>query len=324
MDDDVIATAGLVARHVAFHAERPAEGEALLGRVTWSPEVEVTRHMHWLEHGGPLFAYDSIDDPDDVDWRLFYTCNVSMKRAFFEPFDVGLPIFEDSEMAYRLTTRGLRLRYDADALGHHLREETPERTERRMREVGEAAALLHAKWPELREDPPPMRAGRAADRTRGDGGVGGRRTPLGRQARLVARGARLPRRLPRRGYEPAVARWDSGSGAPRSTAGGASGAQRTPVSCSRKRASTASVRRPYQTLVRNETLRGLEEVARRDRELDHARVVRHDLGEDLLVEHEAVVVAQERDRAQEVDRERAVAGVVLGVVAPEGARSRSR
>jgi glycosyltransferase involved in cell wall biosynthesis len=158
MDDDVIATPGLVAKHVSFHSEHPEIGEALLGRVTWSPEVVTTRHMHWLEHGGPLFAFDSIEDADDVDWRLFYTCNVSMKRSFFEPFDVDLPIFEDSEMAYRLTTRGLRLRYDADALGHHLREETPERTERRMREVGEAAALLHAKWPELREDPPPMSA----------------------------------------------------------------------------------------------------------------------------------------------------------------------
>jgi glycosyltransferase involved in cell wall biosynthesis len=158
IDDDIIATPGLVARHIQFHLDHPAETDALLGRVTWSPEVEVTRHMHWLEHGGPLFAYDSIDDPAHVGWRLFYTCNVSLKRAFFEPFDVALPIFEDSEMAYRLTKRGLTLRYDASALGHHLREETPERTERRMREVGEAAALLHAKWPELREDPPALSA----------------------------------------------------------------------------------------------------------------------------------------------------------------------
>ena len=50
--------------------------------------------------------------------------------------------------------------------------------------------------------------------------------------------------------------------------------------------------------------RRLEEVARRDRDLDHARVAGHDLGEDLLVEHEAVGVAQERDRAQEVGRRR--------------------
>lgn len=161
LDDDVIATPGLIGRHAAHHKRRPEPHEALLGHVTWSPEVEVTRHMHWLEHGGPLFHYDEIADADDVSWKMLYTANVSLKREFLEPFDPELPIFEDSELAYRLRQRGLRLRYDRDALGWHLREETPERTERRMREVGRSAALLHAKWPELREPPPRMRlAGR--------------------------------------------------------------------------------------------------------------------------------------------------------------------
>jgi glycosyltransferase involved in cell wall biosynthesis len=158
MDDDVIAAPGLVHLHAEHHRARPEPHEGLLGHVTWSPEVEVTRHMHWLEHGGPLFAYDEIADREDVVWKMLYTANVSLKREFLEPFDADLPIFEDSEMAYRLTKKGLRLRYDPDALGWHLREETPERTERRMREVGQAAAVLHAKWPELREPPPPMRA----------------------------------------------------------------------------------------------------------------------------------------------------------------------
>jgi glycosyltransferase involved in cell wall biosynthesis len=158
LDDDVIATAGLVARHAAHHADRPEPNEALLGRVTWAPELEITRHMRWLERGGPLFAYDLIEDPDDVPWRMLYTANVSLKRSFLEPFDPGLPIYEDAELGYRLRRRGLRLRYAHQALGHHLREETPERTMRRMREVGRAAAALHAKWPELAEPPPRMRA----------------------------------------------------------------------------------------------------------------------------------------------------------------------
>jgi glycosyltransferase involved in cell wall biosynthesis len=157
LDDDVQPTSGLVGRHVAFHERRPEPHEALLGHVTWAPELEITRHMRWLERGGPLFAYDRIEDPEDVPWNFFYTANLSVKRAFLEPFDPSLPIYEDAELAYRLKRRGLRLRYDAQALGHHLREETPERTERRMREVGQAAALLHAKWPELRVAPPTMR-----------------------------------------------------------------------------------------------------------------------------------------------------------------------
>jgi glycosyltransferase involved in cell wall biosynthesis len=158
MDDDVIATDGLVARHARHHAAHPEENEALLGHVTWAPELDITRHMRWLEQGGPLFAYDEIGDSEDVPFRMLYTANVSLKRSFLEPFDTELPIYEDTELGYRLSKRGLRLRYDREAIGHHLREETPERTESRMEEVGRAAALLHAKWPELYEEPPRMRA----------------------------------------------------------------------------------------------------------------------------------------------------------------------
>ena len=157
VDDDALAEPGLVDRHRGHHLEHPEPGEALLGRVTWAPEIEVTPHMHWLENGGPMFAYNDIDDPENVTWRMLYTVNVSLKREFLEPFDEELPIYEDTELGYRLSRRGLRLRYRPDALAYHLRTETPERTERRMEEVGMAAALLFRKHPELSVPPPPMR-----------------------------------------------------------------------------------------------------------------------------------------------------------------------
>jgi GT2 family glycosyltransferase len=157
LDDDAIAEPGLVERHRAHHEAHPAPHEALLGRVTWSPEIEVTPHMHWLENGGPMFSFGAIDDPEDVSWRMLYTTNVSLKRGFLEPFDEELPIYEDTELGFRLSKRGLRLRYDPGALAYHLRTETPDRTERRMEEFGAAAALVYAKHPELREPPPPMR-----------------------------------------------------------------------------------------------------------------------------------------------------------------------
>ena len=157
LDDDAIAQPGLVERHRDHHRAHPEAHEALLGHVTWSPEVEVTPHMHWLENGGPMFAYPEIADPEDVTWRMLYTVNVSLKRDFLEPFDEELPIYEDTELGFRLSKRGLRLRYDPHALAHHLRTETPERTERRMEEVGAAAAVLYRKHPELREPPPPIR-----------------------------------------------------------------------------------------------------------------------------------------------------------------------
>src|SRR4051794_683041 len=53
--------------------------------------------------------------------------------------------------------------------------------------------------------------------------------------------------------------------------------------------------------------RRLAEVPRRDRDLQDPRLALDDLGEDLLVKDERVAVAQERDRPQELGRERPVA-----------------
>lgn len=158
LDDDVLAIDGLLARHLEHHARHPEDHEALVGPVTWAPELEVSAHMRWLERGGPLFAFDTIDDPDDVDWRHFCTANVSVKRAFLgpDPFDEELERAVDVELGYRLARRGMRLRYDAAALVHHLRVDTPDSTDVRMREVGRAMRVVHRKHPELGEPPPPF------------------------------------------------------------------------------------------------------------------------------------------------------------------------
>lgn len=158
VDDDVVAAPGLLQRHLDHHRRHREPNEALVGLVTWAPELEVTPHMEWLERGGPLFAFDTIDDPENVDWHHFCTANVSVKRALLggERFDEELERSVDVELGYRLARRGMRLRYDAAAVGHHLRVDTPASTERRMREVGRAARRVHAKHPELAEPPPPF------------------------------------------------------------------------------------------------------------------------------------------------------------------------
>ncbi|MEA2374110.1 MAG: hypothetical protein QOD53_573, partial [Thermoleophilaceae bacterium] len=159
LDDDVLATDGLLARHLDHHARHPAEHEALVGPVTWAPELRITPHMQWLERGGPLFAFDTIDDPEHVDWHHFCTANVSVKRAFLDPdpFDEALERSVDVELGYRLARRGMRLRYDPAALVHHLRTDTPATTERRMLVVGRSARRMHRKHPEIAEPPPAFR-----------------------------------------------------------------------------------------------------------------------------------------------------------------------
>jgi hypothetical protein len=42
----------------------------------------------------------------------------------------------------RLAAAGMRLHYDSEAIGWHLRSDTPATTDQRMREVGQASVLL--------------------------------------------------------------------------------------------------------------------------------------------------------------------------------------
>jgi len=165
LDDDVVAAPDLLRRHADHHRAHPDLSAALQGRVTWAPELTITPHMRWLEHGGPLFAFDTITDPDDVGWRHFCTANVSLKRELLPPggaFDEQLERCEDVELAWRLHQAGMRLRYDPGALAHHLRTDTPATTEARMEAVGRAMRKVHVCHPELAEPPPPFRRSSAA------------------------------------------------------------------------------------------------------------------------------------------------------------------
>lgn len=122
--DDIIAAPTLLVEHAAWHERHPEENTSVLGYVTWSPEIEVTPFMHWLENGGPQFKYWGITDPLSVGWRHLITANISFKRRFL--LEHGLfderflhAAYEDTELGYRLHRRGLRIVYNKNAVGYH-------------------------------------------------------------------------------------------------------------------------------------------------------------------------------------------------------------
>ena len=82
--DDIIAAPNLLEEHIKWHNKYPDDNVAVLGYVTWSPEIEITPFMRWLENGGPQFHFWQIKDKIDVDTsKYFYTSNISVKRKFF-------------------------------------------------------------------------------------------------------------------------------------------------------------------------------------------------------------------------------------------------
>ncbi len=151
-DNDTIPGPRLLAEHLAWHEREPADEVAVLGHVSWSPEVRVTPFMRWLDHG-VQFDYPAIDGIE-AGWGRFYGANVSVKRAFVERvggFDAErLPYgYEDLDFAYRARAHGLRLLYNRDAVVDHLREPDLAFYRRRVRRLAYAEREFVRKHPEL-------------------------------------------------------------------------------------------------------------------------------------------------------------------------------
>jgi GT2 family glycosyltransferase len=149
-DDDIIPAADLLAEHLRWHDRHPERCAAVLGFVEWSPEVRPTPFMRWLGLDGPLFAYAHFAGKIELDFRAFYTCNLSLKTkllratgAFDEDFE-GYG-FEDAELGYRLQKNGMRLLYNRAAVAYHYKRVMFVDACRRAEQVTRALRILEQK-----------------------------------------------------------------------------------------------------------------------------------------------------------------------------------
>ena len=131
IQDDIILTPNCLNEHFLFHLDHPADNYAQVGYVTWSPEMEITPFMYWLEHGGPQFDYQRLKHLEKTDYLAFYTPNLSLKRNFLlkhNGFDEsirlgpGLCAYEDTELGWRLFQDNMCLIYNRNAVAYHYDE----------------------------------------------------------------------------------------------------------------------------------------------------------------------------------------------------------
>jgi glycosyltransferase involved in cell wall biosynthesis len=154
LGDDTVPDPRWLASH---HARHRAAGHdplfAVIGHVAWHRRIKVTPFLHYLNEQGKQFGYALIDDPRDLPFYFFYTSNSSLHRetAGHEPFDERFPYaaWEDTEFAYRLKRRGLRIDYEAAARVAHDHPTSIGRFMRRQERVGYSAVIFHARHPEL-------------------------------------------------------------------------------------------------------------------------------------------------------------------------------
>jgi GT2 family glycosyltransferase len=148
INDDTIATPGMLAAHLRLHEDEPAPEVAALGRLAIPPELPDSIFVH-LHHAGYL---DDLPDRTDLGWRHFMTFNISAKASLLREsggFDPALGWHEDDELGLRLSHKGLRVLLAKDAVGYHYHPMDEAKYLRIAERDGEALGQLYKRSPEL-------------------------------------------------------------------------------------------------------------------------------------------------------------------------------
>lgn len=154
LGDDTVPDPALLRVHADAHAEPREHPVAVLGYTTWPRERRVSPFLHHINEYGLQFGYGLIEDADSVPFNFFYTSNISLPRRLLEEaglFDTTFPhaAWEDIEIAYRMSMKGMKIVYRPAAVARHHHEITFLSFRRRQEKSGEAAAIFFERHPEL-------------------------------------------------------------------------------------------------------------------------------------------------------------------------------
>ncbi|KEZ15296.1 Glycosyl transferase family 2 [Sphingobium yanoikuyae] len=153
LDDDVLPTPGVVAAHVAVHADQPET--AVIG--PYPPAPHASGDMFrlgirdwWTRHFAAL-----ADPAHRFSFRDVLTGNLSMPRKLWQDIGGLDPQFsrarEDLELGVRLFARGIPIRYAPDALAWHHEHHTSSLATsfQRATEEGKSDVRMALKHPHL-------------------------------------------------------------------------------------------------------------------------------------------------------------------------------
>ncbi|MDD5644403.1 MAG: glycosyltransferase family A protein [bacterium] len=150
INDDILPSAKMLEEHFKTHKKYPGEADSVLGKVTIHSSIKdsffTALHLD--------ASFDLWEGRKILDWKAFYTCNISVKKSFLDKygyFDTGLNWHEDLELSERLSHHGLRVIYNPDALGHHYHNLDEEQFLNIAKKEGKALSIWYKKSPHLRE-----------------------------------------------------------------------------------------------------------------------------------------------------------------------------
>jgi glycosyltransferase involved in cell wall biosynthesis len=139
-----------ISDHIYLHALHPEPEFAVLGKITWPSHhvLPTNAVMATVQgRGGEQFGYADLQSNSFVDWRFFYTSNLSVKKNLVtdwqtDGFDETFPEinFEDIEFAYRLYSKNkLKIFYSSVPTALHHQEMSVLQFCKRQRMAGRMA-----------------------------------------------------------------------------------------------------------------------------------------------------------------------------------------
>jgi glycosyltransferase involved in cell wall biosynthesis len=139
--DDILMSPGALAAHLKGHRDHPGENIAILGDVLPAPDAQTTVFMRNFD---PFRFGEFCSGMTDLPYYMFGACNISVDTGFMRSRGMflehrgrgGAAAHEDMELGFRLCKRGLKIRFEPAAWGHHLHIYTLESAARRMYERG--------------------------------------------------------------------------------------------------------------------------------------------------------------------------------------------
>lgn len=154
--DDILPASTLVWGHTVAHKIYRSKDIAVLGRIAWPDDMPVNTLMtHVGGIGAQQFSYHYLVDGQEYDFRHFYTSNISIKTELLRTLstwfatDFRFAAYEDAELAYRLSKRGLHIRYASALLAYHYHYYNIWTFRERQLKAGMMACLLIGKHPRL-------------------------------------------------------------------------------------------------------------------------------------------------------------------------------
>lgn len=152
--DDTVPEPRFLSEHARVHHDAHDDRlTACLGYTGWPPGERATAFMDYINDYGLQFGYKLITDGEIVPFNFFYTSNISVDRLVLgdQPFDTSFPAaaWEDIELAFRLESSGLKIRYNAQAVTRHFHQMSVDSFARRQYTVGHSGAIFYRKHPEL-------------------------------------------------------------------------------------------------------------------------------------------------------------------------------